>query len=164
MTSRIPIKKLIDPPINLLGFGLGSGLAPFAPGTWGTLVAIPIILGLANFSDYFYLLITTVCLISGIWICQIASDSLNSAKGGEGDHPAIVWDEIVGMLITMMFIPISAANLLLGFVLFRAFDIIKPWPISVLDKRIKGGLGIMLDDVVAGIFANICLFTLLAFI
>jgi len=99
-----------------------------------------------------YLLIVVVMALAGIWICQKASDAT-----GKHDHGGIVWDEIVGYLITVFMVPFSVTALVIGFILFRLFDIIKPWPISWADKKIKGGLGIMLDDVFAGIIACVVL-------
>jgi len=99
-----------------------------------------------------YLLVTTIFFILGIYICQKSADWL-----GKDDPSAVVWDEIAGYLVTMIAAPSGWAWMLLGFVLFRFFDIIKPWPISWFDKNLHGGLGIMVDDVVAGMFAAFCL-------
>ena len=135
-------------PILLLAFGFGSGLSPKAPGTMGTLAAIPLWYLLAQLSQPAYILVVALCAIVGIFICGSAADRL-----GVHDHGGIVWDEIVGFWITMTFLPATYVYALLGFVLFRLFDILKPWPISWLDKNIGGGLGIMIDDVVAGLAA-----------
>ncbi len=134
-------------------------MLPFAPGTWGSLVGVGVVWALSGFSDFIYLAVTLVCFLSGIVICRIAADSLDTH-----DHPAIVWDEIVGMMITMALIEVNALNLLLGFGLFRLFDILKPWPIRHLDQKIQGGTGIMLDDVAAGILANVSLHGLLYYL
>ena len=134
---------------------MGSGLLPFAPGTWGSMLGAAVVWALwtlSGGSDLVYLVATLACFLSGIVICRMAAISLNAH-----DHPAIVWDEVVGMMITMALIPPSAVNLLLGFTLFRLFDILKPWPIRPIDRKIPGGTGIMLDDAVAGILANVCL-------
>ena len=144
--------RLLINPINFLSLGFGSGLFPKAPGTFGTLAAIPVYLLLSQFEFSVYLLITFLMFIVGIFICGYTSKKL-----GVADHPAIVWDEIVGYLITMTMIPVEWVWILSGFLLFRLFDIVKPWPISVLDRRVKGGTGIMLDDVLAGIFAGLVL-------
>jgi phosphatidylglycerophosphatase A len=106
----------------------------------------------AQFPVFFYASATLVCVIAGISICGIASKTLDSH-----DHPGIVWDEIAGMMLTMIFIPFSWLNLGLGFLLFRIFDILKPWPIRLVDRKVGGGLGIMLDDILAAVFANILL-------
>lgn len=123
-----------------------------APGTMGTLAAIPMVFLLSLFHDSFYAAFTLGCLIIGTYICNVATRNLDIH-----DHSGIVWDEIVGLMITMVFIPFSWPALIAGFLLFRLFDILKPWPIRYIDRRVHGGLGIMIDDVVAAIFANILL-------
>lgn len=139
-------------PVHFLSLGFGSGLSPIAPGTAGTLAAIPLYLLLAKLDLVAYLVVTLSLFAIGVYLCELTSREL----GGQ-DHPAIVWDEIVGYLITMMGVPPKIEWLVAGFLLFRLFDILKPWPIRVLDRSIKGGLGIMLDDVLAGIFAALIL-------
>ena len=139
---------LLRNPLHLLSLGFGSGLAPFAPGTFGTLVAIPLYLPLAQLSLPWYLLTVVAGFGVGIYLCQYTSDAL-----GVHDHSAIVWDEIVGYWITMTAVPLAWQWILLGFMLFRLFDIVKPWPVKLADKRMKGGLGIMFDDVLAGLYA-----------
>ena len=139
---------LLRHPVHLLSFGFGSGYAPFAPGTFGTLVAVPVFMWLSQFSTVQYVVIVAVMFTAGIWFCNQTSQTL-----GVHDHKAIVWDEIVGYLITMLLITPSWLNICAGFALFRLFDIWKPWPINLLDKNVHGGLGIMLDDVLAGFFA-----------
>jgi phosphatidylglycerophosphatase A len=98
-----------------------------------------------------YILVVVLAAIIGISICGVAAERL-----GVHDHGGIVWDEFVGLWIAMAFLPPTYVSLALGFVLFRLFDIIKPWPISWLDKHVGGGLGIMIDDVVAGLAAGVC--------
>jgi phosphatidylglycerophosphatase A len=135
-------------PVHLLAFGFGLGLAPMAPGTFGTLAAVPLYLLLAPLPLPAYLGVVAAVSLAGIWICGRTSQDL-----GVHDHPGIVWDEIAGFLLTMTAAPPGWPWLLAGFVLFRLFDILKPWPIGWLDQRVKGGLGIMLDDLLAGLFA-----------
>ncbi len=135
-------------PVHFLAFGLGSGLSPKAPGTVGTVAAIPFYLLLQNFSLGPYLLILAIATGIGIWLCDRTSKDL-----GVHDHPGIVWDEFCGFWITMIAAPSGWEWILLGFLLFRLFDIWKPWPISWLDARVGGGLGIMIDDIVAGFYA-----------
>lgn len=139
-------------PIHLLAFGFGSGLSPKAPGTAGTVVALLLYLPLSQLSLPLYLALTIVATLVGIWLCGVTSRDL-----GVHDHGGIVWDEFAGFWITMIAAPAGCLWLLLGFVLFRALDILKPWPIKWVDKKIHGGLGIMLDDVLAGIMAALCL-------
>jgi phosphatidylglycerophosphatase A len=137
-------------PIQFLALGFGSGLAPKAPGTFGTLAAIPLFLLLTMLipTPLPYAIAVIILGIVGIYICGKAADDV-----GVHDHPAIVWDEFVGFFITMFMVPVSWQSIIVGFILFRIFDIFKPWPISFIDKKMTGGLGIMFDDVVAGIFA-----------
>ncbi|OUR75097.1 phosphatidylglycerophosphatase A [Colwellia psychrerythraea] len=135
-------------PIQFLALGFGSGLAPKAPGTFGTLAAVPLFLLMSSLSPLFYALLVLVVCISGIYICGKAAKDV-----GVHDHGAIVWDEFAGFFITMFMIPVSWQSVLVGFILFRIFDIAKPWPISVADKKLTGGFGIMFDDVLAGLFS-----------
>lgn len=135
-------------PVHFLAFGFGSGAIPFAPGTFGTLIAVPIYIAMMWLPDWAYFFILLLMFFVGVWLCDKTSKDL-----GVHDHSGIVWDEIVGYLVTMMMAPAGWMWLLIGFVLFRVLDILKPWPISWLDKHLKGGFGIMLDDVAAGVFA-----------
>ena len=151
-----PVKFQVTNPVHFLALGFGSGLLKPAPGTWGTLSAVPLYYVLMQFlgsASVEYFAIIVVSFVAGIYLCgKTASDV------GVHDHGAIVWDEIVGFLITMAIVPFSFVNIVLGFVLFRIFDIIKPWPIKLLDKHVHGGFGIMIDDVLAGIFAWLLLY------
>lgn len=133
-------------PLVFIALGFGSGLAPKAPGTAGTLVAIPFYLLMQTLPLSVYASITLACVFFGIGICGYAADRL-----GVHDHPAIVFDEIAGFFITMFASPAGLLPLLAGFVLFRLFDALKPWPISWFDRNVHGGFGIMLDDVIAGL-------------
>lgn len=145
----IPDGFLKDWP-NFLAFGFGSGCAPKAPGTFGTLAAIPLYLLLALLDPWLYILVVVAAFGVGVWLCGYSSKAL-----GVHDHGGIVWDEFVGFWITMWFAPAGLLWLVWGFVLFRFFDIVKPQPIKWLDQRVHGGLGIMIDDVMAGIYALI---------
>jgi phosphatidylglycerophosphatase A len=139
-------------PVHFLAFGLGSGCAPKAPGTFGTLAAVPIYLLLVQLPVLFYIPVVLLAFVVGIWICGKTSRDI-----GIHDPGGIVWDEFVGFWLTMIMAPPGWEWILAGFILFRIFDILKPFPIGLLDKRVKGGLGIMLDDLVAGIFALACM-------
>lgn len=157
MSSKNPAiqdlnRRVMTNPIHFLAFGFGSGLAPFAPGTFGTLAAIPLYLALAFLSLPVYLLVVAVVCVVGVRICGKSSEKL-----GVHDHGGIVWDEFAGFFVTMIAAPSGWLWVVIGFVLFRLFDIWKPWPISILDKKVDGGLGIMIDDIVAGIYALVCL-------
>lgn len=146
------LKNLLKSPVHLLAFGFGSGLAAKAPGTFGTLVAVPIFLLVSKLPPLHYSLFVLAAALAGIYICGKTTKDLRVH-----DHGGIVWDEMVGYWITMMMIPVSWHSLLAGFLLFRLFDIWKPFPIRWLDQRVKGGFGIMVDDVLAGFFAWLCL-------
>ncbi|WP_413473023.1 phosphatidylglycerophosphatase A [Shewanella baltica] len=146
--TRLSLKN----PVHFLALGFGSGLAAKAPGTFGTLAAIPLYLLMAPLPLAWYIGLTLVGVFAGFYICGKAAQDM-----GVHDHGAIVWDEVVGLLITMLAAPSGWGWLLVGFGLFRFFDIIKPWPIRWLDAKVEGGFGIMIDDVLAGVFAFICL-------
>jgi phosphatidylglycerophosphatase A len=141
-------KIILSDPIHFLAFGFGSGLSPKAPGTMGTLVALPLVYGLMHASLPVYLCTVLMLSLIGIYVCGESAHRLNAH-----DHPGIVFDEFAGMAVTMIAIPLEFKWLLLGFVLFRLFDIFKPWPIREADHRLSGGFGIMLDDIIAGIFS-----------
>ncbi|PHS31646.1 MAG: phosphatidylglycerophosphatase A [Methylophaga sp.] len=147
-TSDINFTELLKRPACFLGLGFGSGLAPKAPGTFGTLAALPLYWLMQDLPLITYISIVVLAFIAGIWICQKSAEWLQAQ-----DPSAVVWDEIVGYLITMIAAPSGWQWMVLGFVLFRFFDILKPWPINLADKAIHGGLGIMVDDVIAGIFS-----------
>lgn len=162
--------QLIANPIHFLAFGFGSGLSPVAPGTAGTVVALPLFALMSLCSLPIYLAILTVVCVVGVYLCGKTAQDL-----GVHDHGGIVWDEFAGLFITLL--PIGVlANLpaintcqfwliaLYGFALFRLFDAVKPWPISWFDKNIHGGLGIMLDDVIAGIASLVVLQATLLFV
>lgn len=139
-------------PVHFAAFGFGSGAAPVAPGTFGTALAVLIYLLLPEMSWPMYALFLVLSFAIGVWLCgKTASDI------GIHDHGGIVWDEFVGYWITMFLAPPGWVWILLGFGLFRVFDIIKPWPIRWLDKNVGGGFGVMIDDVLAGLMAFICL-------
>ncbi|MEE4279987.1 MAG: phosphatidylglycerophosphatase A [Halieaceae bacterium] len=138
--------------MHLLAFGFGSGLSPRAPGTFGTLAALPIYLVLAQQSLLVYAVTVVLAALLGVWLCERASADL-----GVHDHPGIVWDEFVGLWIALFAVAPEPLAVVSGFVLFRLFDIAKPWPISWLDRHAKGGFGIMIDDIVAGVFAGLVL-------
>ncbi len=144
--------RLLRDPGHFLSLGFGSGLAPLAPGTAGTAAAIPLWWLLAPLPLWAYGLVVLGLFLIGIPLCRRTTERL-----GSHDHSAIVWDEVVGYLITMTAVPFSLSAAILGFFLFRLFDVWKPWPVRALDHRVQGGLGIMLDDVGAGIYAALAL-------
>ena len=134
--------------LHWIAFGAGAGLAPRAPGTAGTAIAIPIYLTIAAEPIAVYALVVAVVIAVGIWVCGRTAHDL-----GVHDHPGIVLDEIAGFLVAMTALPFDWRWIAAGFVAFRVFDIAKPWPISLADRRVGGGLGIMLDDLMAGALA-----------
>ena len=154
MKTTIPtFQQLIRNPIHLLAFGFGSGLLPKAPGTAGTIMGVLFWCMLAGLPLALYLAAVTLAALAGVYICGNTASDL-----GVHDHGGIVWYEMVGLWLAFTIIPISWAWILAGFLLFRLFDIWKPWPIGWLDKNITGGLGIMLDDLVAGALTWLVLF------
>lgn len=147
MEPKIRRRVSLKNPTHFLALGFGSGLAPKMPGTFGTVAALPLVIVFAMMLDVAaYMAITMIVSVVGIWLCGTTANDM-----GVHDDSSIVWDEIAGMMIAMIAVPLTWQNLLVAFVLFRIFDILKPWPISLLDKKLHGGLGIMLDDIVAGI-------------
>lgn len=148
VTAKPTFFGLLRNPVQLLAFGFGSGLAPKAPGTFGTLLAVVFYVLLAELSLSSYTVSVIAAAVAGVWICGAASRQL-----GVHDHGGIVWDEFVGFWITMWAVPPSWAWVVIGFGLFRFFDVVKPWPIGWLDKKVGGGFGIMVDDMIAGLMA-----------
>jgi phosphatidylglycerophosphatase A len=142
----------IKRPHQFFGLGFGLGLVPFAPGTFGTLGAIPLIYFTSTLAIWWQCAVAVLITIFGIWVCDKTAKDV-----GVHDHPAIVWDEVAGFYITMIGAVLNWQSLVVGFLLFRFFDIIKPGPIKLLDKKLGGGVGIMADDILAGIFSLICL-------
>lgn len=156
---KITWQFLFAHPAHFLALGFGSGLSPKAPGTAGTIASIPIWFWLAEQSLLFQSVFLAATFFIGIYFCDKTGKDL-----GVQDHGAIVWDEFVGFWLTMMFAPAGFLWLLVGFFLFRLFDIWKPWPINYLDKHVHGGLGVMLDDVLAGVFAGLLLYLVSIFV
>ncbi len=141
-------RAVLRDPVHWLAFGFGTGLLPRAPGTWGSLLAVAIWWALPPMSPPVLLAALTIGFFGGAVICGISARRL-----GVHDHGGIVLDEIVGMLLVLAVTPRNPGWMLAAFLLFRAFDIAKPWPIREADHRLRGGVGIMLDDVLAAIYA-----------
>lgn len=135
-------------PAHFLALGFGAGLAPKAPGTWGTLAAFPLYFAMSFLSPTAYWAWAVFFVISGVWICDRAGKAL-----GVHDHGGIVWDEIAAFLLVLPFAPATWWGYVLAFALFRLFDIWKPFPIGWFDAKVKGGLGVMLDDLLAAGYA-----------
>ena len=150
---------LLSTPAGWLACGFGSGLAPVAQGTFGSLAAILPWLLLRQASLPLNLLVIVLGFAIGVWACDVAGRAL-----GVDDHRSLVWDEFIGQWIALL--PALVAPwwaVIAGFALFRLFDVWKPWPIRYLDKHLKGGLGVMIDDVIAGVFAALVLRLVLAY-
>jgi phosphatidylglycerophosphatase A len=153
--QRVSMKN----PVHFLALGFGSGLVPVMPGTFGSLAALPILYAMGFVSLQIFIVITVASFLVGIYLCGKTARDLKVH-----DHGSIVWDEVAGMMVTFIAVPINPLSLLLGFLLFRFFDILKPWPIRVFDRRVHGGFGIMIDDIVAGAIACACLHGILYFL
>ncbi|MGB0721928.1 MAG: phosphatidylglycerophosphatase A [Gammaproteobacteria bacterium] len=151
MSIHVPAKRVFRDPVLFAAFGFGSGLAPRAPGTFGTVAALALFPLLPS-DPLAYAIAVFVALVVGIPLCGAASSRL-----GVHDHGGIVWDEFVGLWIALFMLPDGWVWWVFGFALFRVFDIVKPWPIGWLDRRVQGGWGIMVDDVIAGLFAWVVL-------
>jgi len=145
-------RTVLTDPVHILAFGFGTGLSPVAPGTVGSLVGVLFAWLTLDLGLPAQLVVAASISLSGIWICGESARRI-----GVHDHGGIVWDEIAGMYITLLVAPPTIAGWVLGFALFRVFDIAKPWPIRDLDHRLGGGLGIMLDDLAAALYALILL-------
>ncbi len=152
-------KLTLGDPVHLMSLGFGSGLSARAPGTVGTLASVPVVSLMHILPLGWYIVWTLFFAVLGVYLCDKTSKDL-----GVHDHPAIVWDEFVGFMITCIALPIGWAWLLLAFAVFRFFDIVKPWPISAIDARVSGGLGIMLDDIVAGLMSLVVVQTVIFFL
>lgn len=136
--------------------GFGSGLVPKAPGTAGTLAAIPVVLLLQIFGHVGYFAAVVMMFVLGVFVCHQAARIAN-----DNDPSVVVWDEITGYCVALLFIPVSAVTIVAAFLLFRLLDIFKPWPISYFESRLTGGFGIMFDDLLAGLITNFALHLLI---
>ena len=145
------LKLLFSHPAHFFGLGFGSGLAPKAPGTVGTLVGLPLFWLIAGYALNVQLFIIAALFVVGIYCCDKTGKTL-----GVADHGAIVWDEIVAMMLVLAFTPHTWLAWLVSFLLFRLFDIWKPFPIRQFDATLKNGFGVMFDDLLAAIYAIIC--------
>ena len=150
--KRALAHEVFTNPVYLTACGFGTGLIPKAPGTFGTLVAIPIVTAVSWLSIPLQFAVIATMFLIGCFVCQTVAKSLD-----DNDPGVIVWDEIVGYCVAMLMVPLSLPAIIAGFLIFRFFDILKPWPISWVEKKYSGGFGIMIDDVIAGVGCNACL-------
>ena len=148
-------KPTMTNPIHFFAFCGGIGLVGVAPGTAGSLFGVLIFWLTINAGLMVQTAMAIIFLALGIWICGKSASDL-----GTHDHPGIVWDEMAAMFTILLFQPLNALEWLLAFILFRIFDIFKPWPINYIDEKISGGLGIMLDDILAGLATIFCMLLL----
>ena len=146
------LRFMLSHPLHFLSLGFGSGLAKVAPGTLGTLVGLPLFWLMASYSMSMQLLVIAMLFIIGIYFCEFTGKAI-----GVIDHGSIVWDEIVAIMLVLTFTPHQWQWWLVAFVLFRLFDIWKPYPIRQLEAKFKNGFGVMFDDLLAAIYAIICL-------
>jgi phosphatidylglycerophosphatase A len=149
--TRIPASALREP-VHLLALGFGSGLVPVAPGTFGSLVGLVLALLVLQAGWWPALFAAVLASVAGIWICGESARRL-----GVHDHPSIVWDEVAGMMLVMLAAPTTWWGAVIAFALFRLFDVWKPWPIREVDHGMRGGAGIMLDDILAALWAVVVL-------
>lgn len=149
---RPTLPWLLARPVRFVGFGFGSGLAPVAPGTAGTVpgVVLAALLLWLGVSPFWLGMLCVPLFFIGIWICNETERDL-----GVHDYGGIVWDEIVAMMLVLAFTPDSWLWWLAAFLLFRFFDAVKPPPIRWFDRRVSGGFGVMLDDIIAAVFSII---------
>jgi phosphatidylglycerophosphatase A len=153
MVARPNLRFLLSHPAHFIALGFGSGLPPFAPGTFGTLLALPIFWYLEpRLAPTDFLILLGLMYVGGVWICDKTGRDL-----GVEDHKAIVWDEITAFMIVLFFTPNTLMWQAVAFLLFRVFDILKPGPIRYIERMFRGGFGVMVDDLVAAFFALICL-------
>ena len=144
------VQFLLQHPAHFFGLGFGSGLAPKAPGTFGTLVGYPLFWLISVYALSTQLIIISALFLIGIYFCGLTGKAL-----GVSDHGGIVWDEIVAMMLVLAFTPNQWQWWLVAFLLFRLFDIWKPFPIRQFDAKLKNGFGVMFDDLLAAIYAII---------
>lgn len=152
------VSQLLHDPKLLLAFGFGSGLSRIMPGTCGTIAALPFYFLLSHLPSWLYASLVLLSFVVGNYLCAYAADKLKVH-----DHGGIVWDEFVGMWISLFLVPVTWFWVLIAFVVFRFFDMVKPWPISIADKKLGGGFGIMFDDVLAGFATCVCVHVMMIF-
>lgn len=148
--APVEARRIFRDPIHCLAFGFGAGLSPRAPGTVGTVLGVPVAIGLAALAPPWRAGVIIALFVLGVWLTGASARRL-----GVHDHSGIVFDEIVGYQTAVAIAGFDWKSLVACFILFRLFDIAKPWPIGWLDRRVRGGLGIMVDDALAGIYAGV---------
>jgi len=152
LTARAPKATVLRDPVHLLATGFGAGLAPYAPGTAGSIVALLPCMLVHDWPWQWQAALAAIVFLLGVVVCGASAKRL-----GVHDHPAIVLDEIVGFLAISLVAPAGVTGMAAAFLAFRVFDIVKPWPIRDVDHRLGGGIGIMLDDLIAAGYGAACL-------
>jgi len=153
LVPRPSWRFLLSHPARLVAFGFGAGLVPVAPGTWGTLLALPVFLLVSpRLEPVEFLLMLLVLFALGVWACDVTGRSL-----GNSDHGGMVWDETVAFLLVLFFTPAGLRWQALAFLIFRLFDILKPPPIRYYERTFKNGFGVMLDDLIAALYTLLVL-------
>lgn len=156
--TTISLDSIWTNPVHFVACGFGIGAIPYCPGTFGTVIGIPLVIVLSHYSVLSYFVVCFILFCVGIYLCGRTNHDF-----GTTDHPAAVFDEIATFPVVMIGIPTHWFFLLVGFFLFRFFDIVKPWPIRWVDKNIHNGFGVMFDDLLAAIFSSIILHAVLYF-
>ena len=144
--------KFRERAVLFLATGFFIGTVPFAPGTFGSIIGLPICFLISRLDILIAVICTILFILFAIWMAAVAEKVLKKKDAGE-----IVIDEIAGLIVTFIGIPFTLKTVIVGFIIFRAFDILKPFPIRLLEKKVAGGPGIVLDDVLAGLYANLIL-------
>lgn len=158
--GRLPADLPLSHPAALIATWFGVGLAPMASGTWGSLAALPVGWAIATYFGVIGLAVAVAAISAlGIWASGVVV-----TRSGVHDPGLIVIDEVAGMWLTLVFTPLTWPGIVLAFLLFRAADIVKPFPANWCDRNIHGGPGVMLDDLVAGLYAGIAVFILFNYV
>jgi len=144
--------KFRERAVLFLATGFFIGTVPFAPGTFGSIIGLPICFLISRLDILIAVICTILFILFAIWMAAVAEKALKKKDAGE-----IVIDEIAGLIVTFMGIPFTLKTVIVGFIIFRAFDILKPFPIRLIEKKVAGGPGIVFDDVLAGLYANLIL-------
>jgi phosphatidylglycerophosphatase A len=144
--------KFRERAVLFLATGFFIGTVPFAPGTFGSIIGLPICFLISRLDILIAVICTILFILFAIWMAAVAEKVLKKKDAGE-----IVIDEIAGLIVTFIGIPFTLKTVIVGFIIFRTFDILKPFPIGLLEKKVAGGPGIVLDDVLAGLYANLIL-------
>lgn len=162
--NKLPETLAFWHPATLIATWFGAGLLPFAPGTWGSLAALPCAwLAVHEFGLPGLAAAVAAVFLAGWWAsCEILARIGDDGAGGKKDDPGfVVVDEVAGQGLTLLFVPLDLTLYLVGFLFFRLFDTLKPWPVNLAERHLRGGIAIMADDIAAGFFAGISMYIFL---